>query len=58
MSDQKLCEKCGSECERDEATVDFGVIYSPWECPNCDWHEDVTAIRVVRTVSKEITNNP
>lgn len=35
----KKCEKCGADCERDEADVGVGILYGPWGCPECGWSE-------------------
>lgn len=37
--EKKSCEKCGSECWRDEVDVGVGWIEGPWGCGNCGWSE-------------------
>lgn len=33
------CEKCGTDCRRDEVDIGVGIMYGPWGCPDCGWSE-------------------
>ncbi len=40
------CPKCNEECDRDEVNVGVGIIYGPWYCLNCFWHEENKTVEI------------
>lgn len=37
---EKLCPRCGGECERESADIGVGIIHGPYGCYECGWSED------------------
>ena len=38
MTQDGICPRCGSYCDRDSADVGIGIIYGPYGC-ECGWSE-------------------
>ncbi len=48
----RVCPKCGSECDREEVDIEVGVQYGSWYCLNCDWDEETELDRLLPKVPR------